>query len=80
MLVTACRDTVRIFPTNVRCNISALSAMEYWVTSPYMPINPCVIEQMNAFAKSINSSPIMREKASKILAIVERKVSFPPDH
>ena len=51
--------------------------MEYWVTSPYKPIDPDVLAQMNELATSLTSSPSMGDKAKQMVAAINRKVSLP---
>jgi hypothetical protein len=48
--------------------------MKYWVASPYMPIEPDVLEQIKKFATSVTSSSFMNEKAKEISGIIDRKV------
>jgi hypothetical protein len=63
------------FVTNIHPLYSILSAMKYWVASPYMPIESDVLEQIKKFANSVTSCQFMYEKATQIGEAIDGKVS-----
>jgi hypothetical protein len=55
---------------------SVISAVIYWVSSPYSPIDQEVYSQMKDFASSVTSSSFMGEKAREIIHVINQKVSL----
>jgi len=66
-------NTTRV--AKIRFIISILSALVFWVESPYFPVDPCVVAQMKTFSNSVTGSASMSALARKIAVIIDEKAS-----
>jgi hypothetical protein len=57
---------------------SIISAVIYWVSSTYSPVDQEVYIQMKEFANSVTSSSFMGEKAREIILAIDQRVRLSP--